>query len=114
MKSGKYAILSASLALSLMLAGCSNNQTTAEEGTVSSETGSQYQSETIVGEVSELSGSEVTVTLGNLSSFEDIMGGEGAPSEEVPSGEVSDGDAPSEEVPSGEVSDGDAPSGISG
>ncbi len=141
MKSGKYVILSTSLVLSLILAGCSNNQATGADESAPSVADSQYLSETIIGEVSELNGSEITVTLGTLGSFEDIIGGGGAPSGDVPDsgapsgdvpsgetpsgdvpadgassgeaseGEASSGDVPAGEAPSGDVPDGDAPSG---
>ncbi len=110
MKLKSYMILSVSLAFSLLLAGCGSNQKSAD---------SQYKSETINGQVSEINGSEITVTLGTLSSFEDMMENNGeAPSGGQPgaqSGEVPTGGAPSgEEQPgaqSGEAPTGGAPSG---
>ncbi|MGB4660987.1 MAG: hypothetical protein WBI07_17585 [Mobilitalea sp.] len=111
MKLGKYVILSTSLAFSLMLAGCSNNKNTELEEAVVSETSTQYLSETINGQVSELNGSEITVTLGTISNFEDSMGSGETPPGDAPSGDAPSGDATSEDAPSGDKPSGEIPAG---
>jgi len=90
---GKYALMITLLALSATLTGCGDGQTkeavatvegeapeevaseadateTEVAETVDSEIDDQYLSETINGQVSKLNGSEITVAVGTISSFE--------------------------------------------
>ncbi|SFR87977.1 autotransporter outer membrane beta-barrel domain-containing protein [Anaeromicropila populeti] len=112
MKSKKYIILGTGLALSLMITSCNGNQSTSE-GTAATEsvvqTDSQYSSEIIYGQVSSLSGSEIILTLGTISSFMDAMGE--PPSGETPSGEAPSGETATEEAATEEVMPGEPPSG---
>ncbi len=102
MKSVKYVILSTSLAICLILAGCSNNT----NGTK----GSEAISESLVGQVTEINGTEMQLTLGTLSELADMMGQE-APSGNIPSGGAGNGSAPSGDRPSDNAGNGEAPLG---
>lgn len=112
MKPRKYVLLSTALTIGLLFSGCSNNQSTQDEGTT--ETASQYASETIYGQITKVNGNDITLNIGTINSFEDMMGSGGAPEGGAPDGDVPSGNAPNDSAPNGgapDAPDGEAPSG---
>ena len=131
-----YYMLAAAMSVSLItgVTGCSSNTATTAT-TVQSESTSSSDSESTkdltYGQVTKVSDSSITVTVGTLkddSSSELDLSDEtkeieisdsttitrgmgGAPSGEAPSGEAPSGEKPSSEAPSGEAPSGEAPSG---
>ena len=86
-------------------AGTSDNSMAAEETTEAPESEAAQQ-DGIYGQISAISGNEITIALA-----ENNMPTGEAPTGDAPTGEAPTGDAPSGEAPAGDASTGDAPSG---
>ena len=109
-KKSKLALI-AVLTASTLLIGCNKNAAADKQGAVS-ETESQYVSETIYGQVTEMMDNEITVTLGTLSSLKDVMENDEEFAQK-PSGEIPEETAGKQDMekPDGEKPDGEKPEG---